>query len=179
MQPKYQNKHSLDYLWYGIGAFIRKYPGFRYLFGPASISPLYGDEAIARIVYFYSTHYGNQQWRVTARRPFRPSPEHLSKFAAQFNGCDREQDFRALRDSLAERALPVPTLYKHYTQATWPEGVSIAAFNIDESFGDWVDGFVIADLQQLKPRKRRRYLGVDKTCPDDPVAQSPSVTPAP
>jgi hypothetical protein len=57
VQPRYQNKQSLDHLWQGIGAYIRKNPGFRYLFGPASISPLYGEEATARIVHFYSTRY--------------------------------------------------------------------------------------------------------------------------
>jgi hypothetical protein len=54
--------------------------------------------------------------------------------------------------------VPVPTLYKHYTQAALPGGVSVAAFSIDRQFGECVDGFVLADLDQLTPRKRRRYL---------------------
>jgi putative hemolysin len=38
----YQTRHSLDYLWYGIGAYIKANPHIRYLFGPASISRFYG-----------------------------------------------------------------------------------------------------------------------------------------
>jgi putative hemolysin len=161
VQAKYQTKHSLDYLWYGIGAFIRKSPRFRYLFGPASISRLYGSEAIARMVYFYGTHYNDLALPVRPRNPFHIERDLLERFQAEFNGCDRDEDFKALRDSLAEHGLSVPTLYKHYSQATWPEGVNFAAFNIDREFGDCVDSFVLADLDQLKPRKRKRYLGED------------------
>jgi hypothetical protein len=41
--------------------------------------------------------------------------------------------------------------------------VNFAAFNIDREFGDCVDSFVLADLDQLKPRKRKRYLGEDRS----------------
>ena len=60
--------------------------------------------------------------------------------------------------ALAERGLPVPTLYKHYSQASQPQGVTFTAFNVDRDFGDCVDGFVLADLERLTPRKRKRYL---------------------
>jgi hypothetical protein len=81
------------------------------------------------------------------------------ELAAEFSGIDADEDFKALRDALAETGLPVPTLYKHYSQATEPDGVVFTAFNIDPEFGDCVDGFVLADLNKLKPRKRKRYLG--------------------
>jgi putative hemolysin len=42
VQPRYQTRHALDYLWYGIGAYIKANPHIRYLFGPASISRFYG-----------------------------------------------------------------------------------------------------------------------------------------
>ncbi|MFP3458172.1 GNAT family N-acetyltransferase, partial [Psychrobacter sp. SIMBA_152] len=38
VQPKYWGRKSLDYLWYGIGAFINRYPQYRYLFGAVSVS---------------------------------------------------------------------------------------------------------------------------------------------
>ena len=160
IQARYQDKHSLDYLWSGIGAYVRRYPRFRYLFGPASISALYGDVAIARLAYFYGSHYGAMDLAVRAREPFAIRPELLEKFALEFQGCDRDTDFRALRDALAKDGLNVPTLYKHYSQATEPEGVCFTAFNLDRQFGNCVDAFVLVDLEQLKPRKRKRYLGV-------------------
>jgi putative hemolysin len=158
IQPRYQCKHSLDYLWSGIGAFVSRYPRFRYLFGPASISPLYGKEAISRIAYFYGTHYNGAGLEIEARTPFVIPANYVEQFGREFDGCDREQDFRALRDSLAENGLPVPVLFKHYAQATEPDGVNFVAFNTDPQFGDCVDAFVMADLEKLKPKKRRRYL---------------------
>jgi hypothetical protein len=68
-------------------------------------------------------------------------------------------DYKALRDRLARDGLPIPTLFKHYSQATEPEGVCFTAFNVDRDFGDCVDAFVLVDLERLKPRKRKRYLG--------------------
>lgn len=159
VQPKYQTRHALDYLWYGIGAYVRKYPRFRYLFGPASISRFYGQQAIARLAYYYSSYYDRPELGVKPRNPFVISEQTRAELAAEFSGIDADEDFKALRDTLAETGLPVPTLYKHYSQATEPEGVVFTAFNIDPEFGDCVDGFVLADLTKLKPRKRKRYLG--------------------
>ncbi|MDO6512502.1 GNAT family N-acyltransferase, partial [Celeribacter halophilus] len=33
VQPCYWGKRSLDYLWVGIGAFLNRYPKYRYMFG--------------------------------------------------------------------------------------------------------------------------------------------------
>ncbi|MGB0733725.1 MAG: lysophospholipid acyltransferase family protein, partial [Pontibacterium sp.] len=45
VQPKYWGRRSLDYLWYGIGAYLRKNPNVRYLFGPVSLSNTYPKAA--------------------------------------------------------------------------------------------------------------------------------------
>jgi putative hemolysin len=158
VQHKYQSKHSLDYLWMGIGAYIRKYPRFRYLFGPASVSQLYGKKAMARLAWFYGTFYSDDDIAVRAREPFEIEDAQLQDIEAEFEGCDLDTGFKRLRQSLSEQGLSVPTLYKHYAQAAEPEGVCFAAFNVDRGFNDCVDAFVIVDLEQLKPRKRKRYL---------------------
>ena len=173
VQPKYQTRHSLDYLWFGIGAFVRKYPRFRYLFGPASISRFYGQKAIARLAYYYATYYNQMQLGVTPRNPFVIHDKTRQELALEFSGIDVEEDFKTLRDTLAETGLPVPTLYKHYSQATEADGVEFTAFNIDPEFGDCVDGFVLADLDKLKPRKRKRYLGGT-----EPILAADSLNPA-
>jgi putative hemolysin len=38
IQPRYWGRRGLDYLWSGIGAYLARYPHYRYLFGPVSIS---------------------------------------------------------------------------------------------------------------------------------------------
>ncbi|MFV8818646.1 lysophospholipid acyltransferase family protein [Haliea sp. E17] len=159
VQPRYQNRNALDYLWFGIGAFISKYPAYRYLFGPASVSAIYGEEGIARIAHFHHLYYDRPGLEASARTPFRIPADLAFRFTTEFTGADHDEDFRALRDALAEKGLPVPTLYKHYAQALEPGGVSFTAFNVDHDFGDCVDSLVLADLDMLKPKKRKRYLG--------------------
>lgn len=159
VQPKYQTRHALDYLWFGIGAYVKRKPHIRYLFGPASISRLYGQDAIGRIAYFYSTHFNAIPLDVSPRQPFVIEEKTRQALASEFQGLDVEEDFKALRDTLAESGLPIPILYKHYSQATDHTGVTFTAFNVDPDFGDCVDGFVFADLTKLKPRKMKRYLG--------------------
>mgnify|MGYP006426315017 CR=1 FL=1 len=80
------------------------------------------------------------------------------QLAAEFKSCDVEEDFKLLEEALAARGLPVPTLYRHYSQATSPDGVCFTAFNVDEDFGECVDSFVMADLHKLTARKKQRYL---------------------
>jgi putative hemolysin len=70
VQPKYQNRYALDYLWQGIGAFVQEHRQIRYLFGSASISARYGHEATARIAHFYKTHVNQLPVGVSPRTPF-------------------------------------------------------------------------------------------------------------
>ena len=158
VQPAYQTRHSLDYLWFGIGAYVQRRPHIRYLFGPASISRFYSREATARLVYYYGTHFSGAQLDVSPRNPFVIPDDVRARLQAEFTGVDPEEDLKSLRENLASAGLPLPTLYKHYSQATSPDGVAFTAFNIDPAFGDCVDSFVIADLHKLTPRKRQRYL---------------------
>ncbi|GAB5413599.1 MAG: lysophospholipid acyltransferase family protein [Congregibacter sp.] len=158
VQPKYQTRHSLDYLWAGIGAYLQKHPHIRYLFGPASISRFYGGEAIARLAFYYSTHFSDSELDVSARHPFQIPAETLATLQGEFGGLDADEDMKALRETLAAAGQSLPTLYKHYSQATSADGVAFTAFSVDKDFGDCIDSFVIADLQKLTPRKRQRYL---------------------
>ena len=158
VQTRYQTKRSLDYLWYGIGAYIKRRPHIRYLFGPASISRFYGKEATSRLAYYYGTHFSGAHLDVTPRTPFEIPSDIEAALSAEFTGVDAGEDMKSLRERLAAAGLPLPTLYKHYSQATSPDGVAFTAFNVDRDFGDCVDSFVIADLQKLTPRKRQRYL---------------------
>jgi len=158
VQPRYQTRHSLDYLWWGIGAFLKRNPGYRYLFGPASISRHYGSEGTALLTGYYGHYFAAPELGVRARNPLRLADELIATAMEDFRGDDPEGDFRILRTKLSAKGLPVPTLYKHYSQSVRPGGVSFSAFNVDTAFGDCVDSFVLADLEQLTPRKRQRYL---------------------
>jgi len=155
VQPRYWGKRSLDYLWQGIGAYLQQQPGIRYLFGPVSISNHYPQAARDLIVRFYDLWFGSQgQALVHARHPYRPDPCNFSLF----QGEDYASDFRALKQVLAEMGCTIPTLYKQYTELCEPGGTCFLGFHLDHHFADCVDGFVIVDLERLKPARRERYL---------------------
>lgn len=162
VQPKYQNRGSLDYLWSGIGAFLRKYGGYRFLFGPASISAHYGERGTALLTWFYDCYYADPRGRARARTPFVMSAGMYRYCDELFTGDNHDVDFKRLRDALGELGLPVPTLYKHYAGAMEPGGVTFSAFSVDKDFGNCVDSLVIADLDKLKEKKRKRYLEGEK-----------------
>ena len=159
VQPKYQNRYALEYLWQGIGAFVQEHPHIRYLFGSASISARYGHEATARIAHFYKTHVNQLPVDVSPRTPFCVSDLLEAQLANEMPGDDFQTDLTALQSALAAQNLTIPLLFKHYSQATSKDGVSFSAFNVDPAFGDCVDAFVMADLTRLLPKKKRRYLG--------------------
>ena len=163
VQPKYQSRYALDYLWSGIGAFVKQRPRIRYLFGSASTSRFYKQASIERIAYYYGTHFSHIDVGVTPKTPLLIGDKEQTALASEFAGRDAEDDFKTLRDALAKEGRPVPVLYKHYARATRQDGVTFTAFNIDPNFNDCVDGFVIADLTKLKPKKKNRYLGTDWT----------------
>ena len=52
----------------------------------------------------------------------------------------------------------IPTLYKQYTELCTPGGVLFLDFNVDQDFGNCVDGLVVVDTEQLKANKRKRYI---------------------
>lgn len=158
VQPRYWGKRSLDYLWYGIGAYLKHYPQVRYLFGAVSLSASYPQNARDLLVYFYSLYFGAPHSPALANQPYMFSQELQQNLQLQFSGTDYSADFTQLKHLLANMGLTVPTLYKQYSELCQPGGVSYLAFSTDPSFTNCVDGLVLVDLQQLKPAKKARYL---------------------
>ena len=161
VQPKYWGRRSLDYLWFGIGAYLRKNPQFRYLFGPVSLSNNYPQRAMEMLVHFYSVHFPSLQKLAEPKVPFYISPLRRQKLLQRFPGRDHPAEFAQLKSELAHMNLSVPTLYKQYTEICENGGVQFAGFNVDPSFGNCVDGLIIVDLARLKKSKRDRYIGVE------------------
>ncbi len=158
VSPKYWGKRSLDYLWYGVGAYLKQYPQVRYLFGPVSLSNSYPAYGQALIVEYYRRYYQDTEKLAVARTPHQTDAKTLQRINTLFTG-DAEFDFTLLREQLAFMQVTVPTLYKQYADICERGGVRFIDFNIDANFGYCIDGLVMIDLQQLKANKRKRYLG--------------------
>ncbi|HAT42048.1 MAG TPA: GNAT family N-acetyltransferase [Rheinheimera sp.] len=158
VQPKYWGKRSLDYLWQGIGAYLKQRPDIRYLFGGVSVSASYPKAARDLLVYYYSLYYCSRDDIATAHQPYQLDFHSMAQFEQYFSGNDASEDFVQLKHLLAEMGVTVPTLYKQYADLTEAGGVQFLAFGVDPDFAGCVDGLVLVDMQQLKPNKRQRYL---------------------
>ncbi|HBH27826.1 MAG TPA: GNAT family N-acetyltransferase [Desulfofustis sp.] len=157
VQQRYWGRRSLDYLWYGIGAFLKENPHYRYLFGPVSISNAVPEMAREILVYFYKLYFSADTSISCSRNPFSFS-QSLSDLAQLFDGNDYKADFTKLKTLLSNLGTAVPPLYKQYTELCEPGGVVFLDFNIDPAFKDCVDGLVIVDTTRLKAAKRERYV---------------------
>lgn len=154
VQPGYWGSRSLDYLWYGIGAWLRQHPEIRYLFGPVSISASLPREAREWLVAYYSRYFGHAQQLVYTPRPFR-----FVDVPPDFGKLDAESAMPLLRNRLDSLGARIPTLYKQYTELCEPGGTRFLGFGVDPAFADSIDGLILVDLARLKQKKRDRYLG--------------------
>lgn len=158
VQPRYWGKRSLDYLWFGIGAYLRKYPELKYMFGPVSISQSYPDAAKDMLVCFYGHYFGAGETLAEARRPYRFQAAEMYRLAESIFCEDYRRAFADLKQGLIDLGVSVPTLYKQYTELCEEGGVRFLAFNVDADFADCVDGLIVVDVDRIKASKRDRYM---------------------
>ncbi len=158
VQPRYWGSRALDYLWQGLGAYLRHHPHIRYLFGPVSISARYPRQACDLMVHFYRHYFGCRYLLGEARIPYKLSLPSQEECSALFSGQDVERDFRELKHRLSLYGLTIPTLYKQYTDLCEPGGVCFLDFGVDPDFANCTDGMILVDVKSVKAAKRKRYL---------------------
>lgn len=158
VQPRYWGKRSLEYLWYGIGAYLRQNPQLRYLFGGVSLSNSYPKAARDLMVYFYSLYFNDDQHTAISNCPYHLPQPVLQALQSHFCGNNYTEDFVQLKHLLANMGVSIPTLYKQYSELCEPGGVKFLAFGTDPDFADCIDGLVLVDINQIKANKRARYL---------------------
>ncbi len=154
VQPRYWGKRSLDYLWFGIGAYLNRYPDYQYLFGPVSLSNTYSEPAKQMIVAFYQRYFGTSSPCAIANVPYRIQPDMLDVF----DGEDYQADLVRLKHMLKAMGYAIPTLFKQYTELTEASGTAFHAFGVDPDFSHCVDGLIVVDLHKLKQKKYNRYI---------------------
>ena len=160
VQPRYWGKRSLDYLWYGIGAYVAQHPEIKYLFGPVSLSAAYPQNAKELIIGFYSQQFGgnaDKEKSATAKRPVKLSKENQKIAQHVFNG-EYKASYKKLNALLDSEGVKVPTLFKQYAEVCDDKGCQFIDFSTDPNFNDCIDAFILVDLAKLTPKKRARYL---------------------
>jgi hypothetical protein len=159
IQPKYWGKRSLDYLWYGIGAYLDRHPEIRYMFGPVSLSNSYPQVAKDFIVTFYRLYFADKEHLARSFTPYQVNTEHADIISTLFSGNNYDEDFRVLKEQLSHFGASVPTLFKQYSELCESGGVRFLDFGVDADFGYCVDGLVLVDLNTVKEAKNKRYRG--------------------
>lgn len=157
VQPRYWGLRSLDYLWYGIGAYIAAHPEIKYLFGPVSLSAAYPEQARQKIIGFYQQQFGTWQHLAQAKQPYV-----LSDATQQLMQSDFAQDyatcFKRLNHQLDQVGVKVPTLYKQYSELCDDQGCHFMAFSVDPSFANCIDGLIMVEMDKVKDKKKQRYM---------------------
>ena len=155
IQPRYWGRRGLDYLWSGIGAYLARYPHYRYLFGPVSISGGLPPAVRDLLVAFYRLWFPATHPLAASRQPY---PASLPDVLAQFGGVDYVDDLTKLKSLLGNLGCGIPPLYKQYSELCEPGGVQFIDFGSDPAFNNCVDGLVLVDLCYLKANRYQRYI---------------------
>jgi len=158
IRREYQKAFStLMLLWKGIGQYVVRYPRYRYLFGPVSISNDYRRVSKTLLIKFLrEQNYRPELARwVKAKRPYR---QDLRQGWMDQAVVSMIRDAAEVSDWIAELEADqkgIPILLKQYLKL----GGKLLGFNLDPQFSRVVDGLILVDLAQTNPVVLEKYLG--------------------
>lgn len=160
VQPKYWGSRALDYLWYGIGAYIRNNPEIKYLFGPVSLSASYSKVAKDMILYFYNQNFKDEDNLVNAKIPynFKTDKELIKNLKKEFDSTEYKENFKTLKKNLNTIWSSVPVLYKQYADLCDEGGIKFCAYNTDPGFSNCIDSFIVVEIAKIKESQKKRYI---------------------
>ncbi|MFW6307609.1 MAG: GNAT family N-acetyltransferase, partial [Campylobacterales bacterium] len=160
VQPKYWGSRALDYLWFGIGAYIRTRPNLKYMFGPVSMSASYPKLARNLLIFFYKNYFGSDDDIVVSKNRYIMTKKEIDECRNIFSCDDYVADFKVLKQTLSNMNISVPTLYRQYSELCEEGGVKFLDFGEDKDFENCIDGFLLLEVEKIKDSKRKRYMQV-------------------
>ncbi len=147
VQDYQKHRLSLFLLWKGIMAFYTRYPEYRYLLGPVSISNDYSSASKNFMVAYLKKFYLDEEKAalVRARLPFQEklNDEEL-RFLVEISKSDLRKTDKIVED-IEPLHFRMPVLLKKYIA----QNAKVLAFNIDPDFNFSLDGLMIIDLQHV------------------------------
>lgn len=159
IQPRYWGKRNLDYLWYGIGAYLSRHPDIEYMIGPVSLNNSYPEQAKQKIVNFYSTLFGRTVDLVKPRLPYSITlDDSFINFSQITDDSEYKKAFSLLKKDLGLLGVSVPVLFKQYVELCKPGGCEFLGFNVDTKFSNCIDAMILVHIDSIYPRKRDRYI---------------------
>jgi putative hemolysin len=158
IQAKYWNTSALDYLWQGIGVFLKDNSHIKYTFGGVSLSKTYSDDAKKHIIYFFKKWFGDNTKLSEAKNKYIISNNELNELSKAYVSEDYKTDYSYLRNFLKHLGFSVPVLYKQYSELCEPDGLRFIDFCIDPDFNDCVDALILVEVDKIRPAKKERYF---------------------
>jgi len=154
IRPEYQRSYApLLLLWRGIGEYIAQNPEYKTLFGPISISNEYRTMSRQLMVRFLEMNAAMPEMagHVRPRVPFRIDldPDVAATLAGTLD------DLSWSISDIESDAKEVPVLLRQYLKL----GARVLGFNVDDTFGNVVDGLILADLSTTDRKTLTRYMG--------------------
>lgn len=163
VHPDYWGKASLDYLWQGLGAYLKHTPEVRYIFGPVSMSAHYPKPLQDLLVFYFERYYQKYsrtrgETLAAGKHPHYIDDATLKEFHHRFTATNSTQGFALVQTAFTDAGFKIPTLFKQYAALYEEGGYHVLAFSVDSEFGNCVDGLFVGDLTFMKTAKRARYL---------------------
>lgn len=158
VSPKYQRSFApLLLLWKGIGHYVVKYPKYKILFGPVSISNDYETSSRNLMVKFLtvSNYLPDMARQVKPKTPFKTSKKEGWQPAKNNHGLIDIDDVSDVISNIESDAKGVPILLKQYLKL----GGKLLGFNVDPDFADALDGLILVDLRKTDENILSRYMG--------------------
>ncbi|MDC1068160.1 lysophospholipid acyltransferase family protein [Candidatus Kapabacteria bacterium] len=163
VQMRYWGSSALDYLWQGIGAFLSKFPKYKYLFGAVSISDSYPSAAKNMLVYYHQKWFNDTRKIAKAKNPYIIEKKDLEQIIPIFDSDEFKDDFIKLKRAIRQFGMSVPTLLRRYVDLTDFGGTKFVDFGVDESFANSIDCFVVVELDKLRADFKERYYTNQKS----------------
>lgn len=162
--PEYQRlANSLDTLWMGIGRYLNRHPGYRYMYGTVSISGEYSKASRSLILSWLKRNCMAQGLESEAQALHPPQGLGLLSEDERLLPA-AVPDVRMLNgmvSDLEKDGKGIPVLLKQYLRL----GGKMISFGIDNDFGGTLDCLVLVNLGQTPERILKRYRGKDHAAP--------------
>lgn len=157
IRSEYQkNYNALLLLWKGIGQFVVRYPEYRVLFGPVSISARYCDHSQRLLMAFLEQNHLDRDLAELVEAinpgvtPAAPSPSAIPQSIPRSIDAANRLVEQAEADGKG-----VPILLRQYLKLN----ARLLGFNVDPAFGDALDALMMVDLTTVQPAILNRYFG--------------------
>ncbi len=160
VRPEYQKAPlPLMLLWKGIGHFVVKYPYYKYLFGPVSISAKYQTASLQLMIAFLEANRTEAESAklVRPRNGIRITPTSGWDPRKIVSVARNIADLSSMVSDVEATRMGVPILLEQYLKL----GGEVLAFNLDARFSNCTDGLVLVDLTKANRTTLNRYMGKD------------------